>query len=90
MGGGLATLTNYISDYFSSSFASADGCSTWGFCLNFYSPLTPEALAVTMLDNSGIPISSPTALLPQLQCPFGYSCTPLSGDIEFQDWGSAR
>jgi hypothetical protein len=86
--GGLATLTNYVSDYFSGSFASAETCGNFGFC-TFYSPITPGAIAVTMLDNSGSPISSPTALLPQLQCP-GFYCTPLSGDIEFQDEGSAR
>ena len=87
---GLATLTNYISDYFSGSSAGVP-CSFGGFfCVNFYSPISPGAIAVTMLDNSGNPISTPTALLPQVSCLFGFGCTPLSGDIEFQDEGSAR
>lgn len=90
VGGGLATLTNYTSDYFSGSWAYAADCGAYGFCGSYYNPLTPGAIAVTMLDNSNHPISSPTALLPQVLCPWGFGCIPLSGDIEFQDEGSAR
>ncbi len=86
---GYATLTNYISDYFSGSSAG-EGNSAFGFTLNFLSPTSPGAIAVTMLDNGGIPISTPTALLPQISwCSF-YPCFPLYADIEFQDEGSAR
>lgn len=55
VGGGLATLTNYISDYFSNCFAYTFAGST-------YEPGTSSAVQVTMLDNSGNAISYPTLL----------------------------
>ena len=69
VGGGLATLTNYISDYFSSSYAET-------FAGTLYYPGTSTNILVTMLDNSGNPISYPTLLG--------------SYAIWFQDEGSAR
>lgn len=65
----LATLTNYISDYFSSSDASTFGGT-------YYYPGSAGAIAVTMLDGSGHPISYPSLL-----GTYG---------IWFQDEGSAR
>ncbi len=53
--GGLATLTNYISDYFSDCYAY-----TWSYTT--YTPGSASALQVTMLDNNGYAISYPTLL----------------------------
>ncbi len=54
---GLATLTNYISDYFSESYAYTENYS-------FYDPGTSSSIFVTMLDNAGHAISYPTLLGP--------------------------
>jgi hypothetical protein len=50
--GTLATLTNYISDYFSSCYGYTHGGAE-------YTPSTASALQVWMNDNSGNPISYP-------------------------------
>jgi hypothetical protein len=50
--GSLATLTNYIGDYFSDCYARTEN---W----TLYDPGSPSAVSVTMLDNSGNPISYP-------------------------------
>ena len=55
LGGGYATLTNYISDYFSNADAMT-------FAGSYYYPSSPGAIQVTMLDNNGHPISYPTLL----------------------------
>jgi Peptidase A4 family len=52
VGGSLATLTNYISDYFSDCYGV-----TWGGTR--YTPSTSSALQVWMNDNNGHPISYP-------------------------------
>ena len=56
--GGLATLTNYISDVFWASFAWTFNA---GFFPNYY-PGSPGATLYTMLDNNSKPISFPTLL----------------------------
>ncbi len=53
--GGLATLTNYVSDYFSDCYAYTEN-------FTFYD--AAAALSVDMLDNSGYVISYPTLLGP--------------------------
>jgi hypothetical protein len=53
--GGLATLANYISDYFSDAYA-------YNFGYSAVDPGSAGSFPVTMLDNSGNPISYPTAL----------------------------
>jgi hypothetical protein len=53
--GTLATLTNYVSDYFSACYAATFGGKV-------YTPGTTSALQVTMLDNSLKPISFPFLL----------------------------
>lgn len=53
--GGLATLTNYISDYFSS-------CYAYTFAYSQYTPGSASAIQVTMVDNNGAAISYPTLL----------------------------
>jgi hypothetical protein len=53
--GSLATLSNYISDYFSD-------CYAYTFSYATYTPGTASALSLTMLDNSGYNISYPTLL----------------------------
>jgi len=55
VGGGLATLTNYISDYFSDCYAETENYTQ-------YVPGSAGALQLTMLDNSNNPISYPTLL----------------------------
>ena len=55
IGGGLATLTNYIYDYFSSGDAMTFGGT-------YYPPSSGGAIQVTMVDGSGNPISYPTVL----------------------------
>jgi Peptidase A4 family len=55
VGGSLATLTNYISDYFSDTWAS-------NFNYNYVDPASAGSFPVTMLDNSGYGISYPTLL----------------------------
>lgn len=55
VGGSLATLTNYISTYFSNAGA-------YTFSNAFYQPGSSSALQLTMLDNSGKAISYPTTL----------------------------
>lgn len=67
--GGLATLTNYISDVFWDCYAYTENYTT-------YTPGSSGALYLTMLDNSGKPISYPTLLG--------------STSILLQDEGSAR
>jgi len=67
--GRLATLTNYISDYFSGAAAETVAGTV-------YYPGSSAAISLTMLDNSGNPISYPTLLG--------------SYGIWFQDEGSAR
>lgn len=69
VGGSLATLTNYISDYFSDSYA-------YNFGYSGVDPGSATSFPVTMLDNSGNPISYPT--------PLGVNA------IWMQDEGSAR
>lgn len=54
---GLATLTNYISDYFSDAYAYTENYT-------FYEPGTSSASFITMLDNNGNAISYPTLLGP--------------------------
>ncbi len=53
--GGLANLTNYVSDYLSNCYAV-----TWNQVS--YSPGSSSTLQLTMLDNSARPISFPTVL----------------------------
>jgi len=53
--GGLATLANYISDYFSDCYAYTHAGTS-------YVPGTASATSLTMLDNSGYGISYPTLL----------------------------
>jgi len=53
----LATLTNYVSDYFSACYASTFGGKV-------YTPGATSAIQVTMLDNSFKPISVPYLLGP--------------------------
>ena len=67
--GGLANLTNYVIDYFSA-------CYAYTFAGTEYTPGSPSALQLTMLDNNGNAISYPYLL----------------GDaaIQFNDEGSAR
>jgi hypothetical protein len=55
IGGGLATLSNYISDYFSDAYA-------YNFSYSAVDPGSAGSFPVTMLDNSGNPISYPTPL----------------------------
>lgn len=55
VGNSYATLTNYISDYFSSASAASFGGTA-------YYPASSAAIGVTMLDNNGKPISYPTLL----------------------------
>ncbi|HEX3437638.1 MAG TPA: G1 family glutamic endopeptidase [Pseudacidobacterium sp.] len=55
VGGGLATLSNYISDYFSDSYA-------YNFNYNAFDPGSASSFPVTMLDNNGYAISYPTLL----------------------------
>ena len=69
VGGGLATLANYISDYFSDAYA-------YNFGYSAVDPGSAGSFPVTMLDNSGNPISYPT--------PLGVNA------IWMQDEGSAR
>lgn len=69
IGGALATLTNYISDYFSDGYAYTENGTE-------YIPGSASALQLTMLDNSGNPISYPSLL--------GTTA------VWFQDEGSAR
>jgi hypothetical protein len=52
---GLATLTNYVWENFNLSYALTHGSVT-------YNPGSSGALQITMLDNSGSPISYPTLL----------------------------
>jgi hypothetical protein len=67
--GGLSTLANYVSDYLSNCYAT-----TWNKVS--YAPGSSSAMQLTMLDDSGRPISVPTLL--------GGSA------IWLQDTGSAR
>jgi hypothetical protein len=53
--GSLATLSNYITDYFSDSYA-------YNFGYSAVDPGSASSFPVTMLDNSGNPISYPTIL----------------------------
>jgi Peptidase A4 family len=55
VGGGLATLANYISDYFSDAYA-------YNFAYSGVDPGHAGSFPVTMLDNSGKAISYPTPL----------------------------
>jgi len=55
VGGGLATLTNYVWDFFANCYAY-----TWSGVS--YTPGTTSATQLTMLDNSSKPISYPTLL----------------------------
>ena len=55
IGGSLATLTNYISDYFSDSYA-------YNFGYSGVDPGSATSFPVTMLDNNGNAISYPTPL----------------------------
>jgi hypothetical protein len=55
--GALATLTNYVSDYFSDCYAATFGGKV-------YTPGTASAIQVTMVDNSLKPISFPFLLGP--------------------------
>jgi hypothetical protein len=57
VGGSLATLTNYVTDYFSDAGA-------YDFSYNFYEPGSAGAWQFDMLDNSGYVISYPTLLGP--------------------------
>ena len=52
----FATLTNYISDYFSGCSATLNDLRT------LYTPTSGSAVLVTMLDNNLLPISYPTVL----------------------------
>jgi hypothetical protein len=69
MVGSLTTLTNYISDYFSDASAKTVGGT-------YYYPGSSGATSVTMVDDNGDDISTPTLLG--------------STAIWFQDAGSAR
>ena len=55
IGGSLATLTNYISDYFSDAYA-------YNFGHSRVDPATARSFPVVMLDNNGKPASYPTPL----------------------------
>jgi hypothetical protein len=55
IGSGLATLTNYISDYFSDAYAYTENYTQ-------YTPGSYGALLLTMNDNNGYAISYPTLL----------------------------
>jgi hypothetical protein len=55
VGGGLATLANYISDYFSDAYA-------YNFGYSAVDPGSAGSFPVTMLDNNGYAISYPTPL----------------------------
>jgi hypothetical protein len=55
IGGSLATLTNYISDYFSDAYA-------YNFGYSAVDPGSAGSFPVTLLDNSSHPISYPTPL----------------------------
>jgi hypothetical protein len=57
IGGGLATLTNYISDMFADGYA-------WTVAGTPYDPGSSGAIQVTMADNYGNPISYPSLLGP--------------------------
>jgi hypothetical protein len=55
VGGSLATLTNYISDYFSDAYA-------YNFGYKAVDPGSAGSFPVTMLDNNGNDVSYPTPL----------------------------
>ena len=55
VGGSLATLTNYISDPFWSAYAYTEAGTQ-------YNPSSGSAYGITMLDNSGNPISYPSQI----------------------------